>query len=119
MLSHPFDARNQCALIMKIVQAQMAPISPHVPPELRELVLWILQKDPKDRPKTKEILCDVSSKVTVSKPVGEVLIFISMLEELLLFSVLTRVLLLFAVTENCKGENVRAWIRSARCSCKC
>lgn len=45
---------------MKIVQAQMAPILPHVPPELRELILWILQKDPKDRPKIKEILNDVS-----------------------------------------------------------
>ncbi len=60
MLSHPFDARNQCALIMKIVQAQMAPISPHVPTPLSDFILWILQKDPKDRPKIKEILNDVS-----------------------------------------------------------
>jgi hypothetical protein len=60
MLTHPFDARNQCALIMKIVQAQMAPIHDHVPEELRNLILWALQKDPKDRPKIKHILNDVS-----------------------------------------------------------
>ena len=63
MLTHPFDARNQCALIMKIVQCQMAPIQAHVHPELRELILWILQKDPKDRPKIKEILNDVCSAI--------------------------------------------------------
>lgn len=60
MLAHPFEARNQCALIMKIVQAQMAPVQNHVHPELREVILWLLQKDPKSRPKVKEILCDVS-----------------------------------------------------------
>mmetsp|Transcript_8829 Transcript_8829/g.15031 ORF Transcript_8829/g.15031 Transcript_8829/m.15031 type:complete len:749 (-) Transcript_8829:311-2557(-) len=58
MLTHPFDARNQCALIMKIVQAQMAPIADHVPPELANLITWALQKDPKDRPKIKHILND-------------------------------------------------------------
>ena len=60
MLSHPFDARNQCALIMKIVQAQMTPISPHVPTPLCDFINWILQKDPKDRPKIRDILNDVS-----------------------------------------------------------
>lgn len=60
MLTHPFEARNQCALIMKIVQVQMAPISPEVPTPLNEFISWILQKDPKDRPKIREILNDVS-----------------------------------------------------------
>jgi serine/threonine protein kinase len=59
MLKHPFDARNQCALIMKIVQAQMTPISSHVPESLQKLIEWILQKDPKDRPKIRDILNEV------------------------------------------------------------
>lgn len=59
MLSHPFEARNQCALIMKIVQVQMAPLASHVPTPLGEFISWILQKDPKDRPKVREILNDV------------------------------------------------------------
>jgi serine/threonine protein kinase len=63
MLTHPFEARNQCALIMKIVQVQMAPISPEVPTALNEFISWILQKDPKDRPKIREILNDVSRSI--------------------------------------------------------
>jgi NIMA (never in mitosis gene a)-related kinase len=66
MLTHPFDARNQCALIMKIVQAQMSPIADHVPPELRNLIIWALQKDPKDRPKIKHILNDVSIQAFIT-----------------------------------------------------
>ena len=60
MLTYPFDARNQCALIMKIVQVQIAPIADHVPAELEKLIYWTLRKDPKDRPKIKHILNDVS-----------------------------------------------------------
>jgi hypothetical protein len=44
---------------MKIVQCQMAPIADHVPTELANLVTWILQKDPKDRPKIRDVLNDV------------------------------------------------------------
>eukprot|EP00604_Paraphysomonas_vestita_P002001 CAMPEP_0174820132 /NCGR_PEP_ID=MMETSP1107-20130205/3744_1 /TAXON_ID=36770 /ORGANISM="Paraphysomonas vestita, Strain GFlagA" /LENGTH=589 /DNA_ID=CAMNT_0016034849 /DNA_START=695 /DNA_END=2464 /DNA_ORIENTATION=+ len=43
---------------MKIVQAQMAPIASHVPTPLCDFIYWILQKDPKDRPKIKDILND-------------------------------------------------------------
>jgi NIMA (never in mitosis gene a)-related kinase len=56
-LRHPFDARNQCALILKIIQAQVEP-----PPStttsdiLCNLVLWLLQKDPINRPSTKDLL---------------------------------------------------------------
>jgi hypothetical protein len=59
MLSHPFNARNQCALIMKIVQAQMTPVEAHVPLVFRKLIEWILQKDPKDRPRINDILNEV------------------------------------------------------------
>lgn len=56
-LRHPFDARNQCALILKIIQAQVEP-----PPStttsdiLCNVVLWLLQKDPINRPSTKDLL---------------------------------------------------------------
>ena len=59
-LRHPFDARNQCALIMKIMNTPVEP-----PPaengskELIALVLLLLQKDPDQRPSIKDILCEV------------------------------------------------------------
>lgn len=58
-LSRPFTAGNQCALIMKIIQAQVEPPpSSHATPQLSQLILWLLQKDWKERPSVKEILCD-------------------------------------------------------------
>lgn len=56
-LHHPFEARNQCALIMKIVQAQFSLPDPETTsPELSKLISWVLQKDPADRPSIKQIL---------------------------------------------------------------
>jgi serine/threonine protein kinase len=56
-LHHPFEARNQCALIMKIVQAQFSLPDPETTsPELSQLISWVLQKDPVDRPSIKQIL---------------------------------------------------------------
>lgn len=58
-LKHPFEARNQCALIMKIINAQVnPPPANQVSPELSRLVLTLLQKDPALRPTTKEVLCE-------------------------------------------------------------
>lgn len=56
-LRRPFEARNQCALIMKIIEAPVAPPSADLASaELVQLVLWLLQKEPAARPSTKQIL---------------------------------------------------------------
>jgi serine/threonine protein kinase len=56
-LKHPFEARNQCALIMKIIQAQVEPPSSSlVSSGLTTLILWLLQKDPTHRPTIEELL---------------------------------------------------------------
>lgn len=56
-LRHPFDARNQCALILKIIQAKVEPPpSTTTSDELCNVVMWLLQKDPIDRPSTKDLL---------------------------------------------------------------
>ncbi len=56
---HPFEARNQCALIWKIIEGQFKPPSPSTTsPEMSNLILWLLQKDPKNRPTIKELLCE-------------------------------------------------------------
>jgi NIMA (never in mitosis gene a)-related kinase len=58
-LSRPFTAGNQCALIMKIIQAAVEPPpETHASGELSSLVLWLLQKDWRQRPSVKEVLCD-------------------------------------------------------------
>lgn len=59
-LQHPFEARNQCALIMKIIEAQVKiPAGTIISIELRNLILWLLQKDPNLRPSVKDILNEV------------------------------------------------------------
>jgi serine/threonine protein kinase len=56
-LEHPFEARNQCALIMKIIQSPVKPPpSTSVSAEMINLVLWLLQKDPNNRPSIKDLL---------------------------------------------------------------
>jgi hypothetical protein len=56
-LQRPFEARNQCALIMKIIESPVQPPSNSaVSQEVINLVLWLLQKDPKHRPSTRHIL---------------------------------------------------------------
>ena len=58
-LCHPFEARNQCALIMKIIQSPVKPPpETSVSPQLCKLILWLLQKDPTKRPRIRDILCD-------------------------------------------------------------
>ena len=58
-LTRPFTAGNQCALIMKIIQAQVEPVpESHASPQLSALITWLLQKDWRERPSTRELLCD-------------------------------------------------------------
>jgi NIMA (never in mitosis gene a)-related kinase len=60
-LEHPFEARNQCALIMKIISSPVKPpSSSHVTHELINLCMGLLQKDPEQRPSTRDIFCEVS-----------------------------------------------------------
>jgi serine/threonine protein kinase len=60
-LQHPFEARNQCALIMKIIEAQVKiPSNLQLSSDLRNLILWLLRKDPNARPSIKDILNEVS-----------------------------------------------------------
>jgi len=64
---HPFEARNQCALIWKIIEGYFKPPSPSTTsPEMSNLILWLLQKDPKNRPTIKDLLCEdvVREKLT-------------------------------------------------------
>ena len=56
-LCHPFEARNQCALIMKIMQSPVEPPpAENVSPQLSKLILWLLQKDPTSRPCINDLL---------------------------------------------------------------
>ena len=56
-LSHPFEARNQCALILKIIQEPPTPMPAGlVSHELSTLINWLLEKDSSKRPTIKDIL---------------------------------------------------------------
>ena len=58
-LRHPFEARNQIALILKIIQAEVDSIaSENISAELSALVLWLLTKNATQRPNTRDILSD-------------------------------------------------------------
>jgi serine/threonine protein kinase len=59
-LQHPFEARNQCALILKIIEANVkCPPTSVMSAELRNVVMWLLQKDPNLRPSIKDMLNEV------------------------------------------------------------
>lgn len=58
-LKHPFDAKNQCALILKIIQSPVKPLArENASPGLSALILWLLNKDPVKRPSIREILSE-------------------------------------------------------------
>jgi NIMA (never in mitosis gene a)-related kinase len=58
---HPFEAKNQCALILKIIQSPFTPLTETdlLPPDLVKLIDWTLKKDPSARPTVRDILCEV------------------------------------------------------------
>jgi serine/threonine protein kinase len=58
ILKHPFDARHQCALIMKIIQSPVPPLPKEIPPELSRLTMWLLTKDPVQRPSIRDVICE-------------------------------------------------------------
>ena len=65
-LEHPFEARNQCALIMKIIQSPVKPPpSTSVSAEMINLVLWLLQKDPNNRPSIKDLLNEAMTRTPI------------------------------------------------------
>eukprot|EP01032_Pedospumella_encystans_P019017 gene19017-21633_t len=67
-LQHPFEARNQCALIMKIIEAQVKiPSSTVISTEMRNTILWLLQKDPNARPSIRHILNEQSVREKLRK----------------------------------------------------
>ena len=57
-LKHPFDARHQCALIMKIIQAPVPSLPRETPTELSALTMWLLSKEPRNRPSVRDILSE-------------------------------------------------------------
>ena len=59
---HPFEAKNQGSLIMKIVKGQYYPIASNYSKDLHELVRLLLLKDYKKRPGIAEILNMASMK---------------------------------------------------------
>jgi serine/threonine protein kinase len=64
-LKRPFEAKNQCALIMKIIDTPVKfPTNSDISPALSNLVLWLLQKDPDHRPCIRDILSEVCTKET-------------------------------------------------------
>ncbi len=56
---HPFDAKNQCALILKIIQSPVPAITSDISKPLHRLIVWLLEKDPARRPSVRMLLCEV------------------------------------------------------------
>lgn len=57
-LRHPFDARHQCALIMKIIQAPVPSLPKDTPSDLSALTMWLLSKEPRQRPSVRDVLTE-------------------------------------------------------------
>lgn len=57
---HPFQAGNQCALILKIIQSAVPslPDESEISHEIYTMIQWALQKDPTSRPTVRDILCE-------------------------------------------------------------
>ena len=55
-LRHPFDARNQGALILKILRGMYQPVSPQYSLALRNLIKVLLSKDSEKRPSITQVL---------------------------------------------------------------
>jgi serine/threonine protein kinase len=55
-LTYPFDAKNQGALVLKIVKGHYAPIAPSYSADLKKVLSALLQKDVHQRPSALQIL---------------------------------------------------------------
>lgn len=55
-LKHPFDADSMEKLLDKIVRGRPAPLPRSYSPQLRDVVEWLLKKDPRKRPSVHELL---------------------------------------------------------------
>src|SRR6201995_2357331 len=67
----PFDAESPVTIALKHVSEAPTPLSainPNVPPELEQTVLWVLNKDPVDRP------VDADQLITVLEQVKDALV---------------------------------------------
>ena len=53
---HPFEAKSQGALVLKILTATPSPIHNYYSNDLQELIYWLLEKDEKLRPSCYDIL---------------------------------------------------------------
>ena len=53
---HPFTARNQAALFIKILKSNFNPLPPNTPEDLKSMVEYILQKNCQKRPSMEEII---------------------------------------------------------------
>ena len=62
-LKHPFESRNQAALIMKIIQGKYDALSNVYSKDLIELVTLCLQKDYRKRPTIHDVLASISIQV--------------------------------------------------------
>ncbi|KAM4860303.1 serine/threonine-protein kinase Nek5 [Thomomys bottae] len=66
-LKHPFEGTNLHQLILKICQAQFAPISPRFSYDLRSLVPQLFKVSPRDRPSVNSILKKPFLEILITK----------------------------------------------------
>lgn len=55
-LRHPFYSRDMGVLVMRVTRGDRAPLPPHYPPEVCDVVNRLLALNPSDRPSCKELL---------------------------------------------------------------
>ncbi|XP_048197399.1 serine/threonine-protein kinase Nek5 [Perognathus longimembris pacificus] len=66
-LKHPFEGTNLHQLVLKICQAQFAPISPRFSHDLRSLVPQLFKVSPRDRPSVNSILKKPFLEILIAK----------------------------------------------------
>lgn len=67
-LHRPFEARNQCALIMKIIESPVEPPPvERVGPTLRTIIMWLLEKKPENRPSVRELLNEIKVREKIQE----------------------------------------------------
>ncbi|XP_069856225.1 serine/threonine-protein kinase Nek5-like isoform X2 [Dipodomys merriami] len=66
-LRHPFEGTNLHQLVLKICQAQFAPIPPRFSHDLQSLVLQLFKVSPRDRPSVNSILKKPFLEILIAK----------------------------------------------------